>query len=32
VFYTNIDSNAASGANDFEAWQSGLGLGLNYSF
>ena len=32
VFYTNINSNAASGANDFQAWQSGLGLGLNYSF
>ncbi len=32
VFYTNSNSNAASGANDFEAWQSGLGLGLNYSF
>lgn len=32
VFYTNHDSNARFGANDFEAWQSGIGLGLNYSF
>ena len=32
VFYTNLDSNAASGANDFEAWQSGIGLGLNHTF
>jgi hypothetical protein len=32
VFYTNINSNAALGANDYEAWQTGLGLGLNYSF
>ena len=32
LFYTNHDSNAAFGANDFEAWQSGVGLGLNYSF
>lgn len=32
LFYTNHDSNAAFGSNDFEAWQSGLGLGLNYSF
>ncbi|MEO8617101.1 MAG: hypothetical protein ABI600_18330 [Luteolibacter sp.] len=32
VFYTNVNSNAAFGANDFEAWQSGIGLGLNYTF
>ncbi len=32
VYYTNHNSNAAFGANDFEAWQSGIGLGLNYSF
>lgn len=32
VFYTNNNSNSAFGANDFEAWQSGLGLGLNFSF
>jgi hypothetical protein len=32
VFYTNHDSNEALGANDFEAWQSGLGFGINYSF
>jgi len=32
VFYTNHDSNEDFGANDFEAWQSGIGLGLNYSF
>jgi len=32
IFYTNIDSNAALGANDYEAWQSGIGLGLNHSF
>lgn len=32
VFYTNNNSNAAFGANDFEAWQSGIGFGLSYSF
>lgn len=32
VFYTNCNSNIANGANDFEAWQSGIGFGLNYSF
>ena len=32
VFYTNHNSNSAAGANDFEAWQSGLGVGFNYSF
>ncbi|MEI6176994.1 MAG: hypothetical protein WCS43_08890 [Verrucomicrobiota bacterium] len=32
VFYTNCNSNVAGGANDFEAWQSGIGFGLNYSF
>ena len=32
VFYTNNNSNSALGANDFEAWQSGVGFGLNYSF
>ncbi len=32
VFYTNLDSNAAFGANDYEAWQTGLGLGLNFKF
>jgi hypothetical protein len=32
VYYTNHDSNTAFGANDFETWQSGVGLGLNYSF
>lgn len=32
VFYTNINSNSALGANDYEAWQAGLGFGLNYSF
>lgn len=32
VFYTNHNSNADSGANDFEAWQSGIGFGVNYSF
>ncbi len=32
VFYTNVHSNSAFGANDFEAWQSGIGVGLNYTF
>jgi hypothetical protein len=32
VFYTNHDSNAAFGANDFNAWQGGIGFGLNHSF
>lgn len=32
VFYTNVNSNAANGVNDFQAWQSGIGLGLNYTF
>lgn len=32
VFYTNHDSNAPLDANDFEAWQSGIGFGLNHSF
>jgi hypothetical protein len=32
LVYSNHESNSAFGANDFEAWQSGIGLGLNYSF
>ncbi|MEP4079787.1 hypothetical protein [Haloferula sp.] len=32
VYYSNNDSNSAFGVNDFEAWQAGLGIGLNYSF
>ncbi len=32
VFYTNHNSNTASDANDFDAWQTGIGVGLNYSF
>lgn len=32
VFYSNHESNSPFGANDFEAWQSGIGFGLNYSF
>ncbi len=32
LVYSNHDSNSAFGANDFEAWQSGIGFGLNYSF
>ena len=32
VFYNNHDSNEDSDANDFEAWQSGIGFGVNYSF
>ena len=32
VFYTNHNSNSSFGANDFEAWQSGVGLGLNVTF
>lgn len=32
VYYSNNDSNAPFGVNDFQSWQIGLGLGLNYSF
>lgn len=32
IFYTNLNSNLASGTNDFEAFEAGIGLGLNYSF
>lgn len=32
VFYSNHSSDAAADANEFEAWQSGIGFGLNYSF
>ena len=32
VFYTNHNSNANLGAHDFEALQSGIGFGVNYSF
>jgi hypothetical protein len=32
VFYTNHNSNTAANANDYEAWQTGIGVGLNYSF
>lgn len=32
VFFSNNDSNSAFGQNDFQAWTTGLGLGLNYSF
>lgn len=32
VFYTNHNSNTASNQNDYESWQTGIGVGLNYSF
>lgn len=32
VFYTNHDSNTDSGLDDFEAWQTGIGLGFNHTF
>ncbi len=32
VFYTNHNSNSAFGANDLNAWQTGVGVGLNLSF
>ncbi len=32
VFYTNHTSDTGAGVNDYEAWQSGIGIGLNYSF
>ncbi|MFD2257476.1 outer membrane beta-barrel protein [Luteolibacter algae] len=32
VFYDKNDSNSLAGANDFEAWTGGLGLGVRYFF
>ncbi|MEM1085233.1 MAG: hypothetical protein AAGI48_14065 [Verrucomicrobiota bacterium] len=32
LYYSNNDSNTPLGVNDFESWQAGLGLGLNYQF
>ncbi len=32
VFYSSNDSNTPFGVNDFEAWNAGLGIGLNLSF
>ena len=32
VFYTNNESNSKFGANDYEALQTGVGFGVNYSF
>ena len=32
VYYSNYDSNVRSRVNDFEAFQSGIGIGINYSF
>jgi hypothetical protein len=32
IFYTNHNSNTPSGANDRQAWQTGLGLGFNHTF
>lgn len=32
LFYTNHNSNSAFGANDLKAWQSGIGVGMNFSF
>lgn len=31
-YYTNHNSNTATDINDYEAWQTGVGIGLNYSF
>ena len=32
VYYSDNDSNSPLGVNDFQSWQVGLGIGLNYSF
>jgi len=32
IFYTNLNSNAPNGQNDFESWQTGIGMGLNLTF
>ncbi|MBC8127930.1 MAG: hypothetical protein H8M99_12385 [Gloeobacteraceae cyanobacterium ES-bin-144] len=32
VYYTNHNSNVDSEVNDFQAWQTGLGFGITYSF
>ena len=32
VFYTNHNSNSAFDANDLNAWQTGIGIGVNLSF
>ena len=32
IYYSSNDSNTPFGVNDFESWQAGLGLGLNYQF
>ena len=32
VFYTNHNADTDFGEDDFEAWQSGVGLGFIYSF
>ena len=32
IFYTNLHSNTPDGENDFESWQTGIGIGLNYTF
>lgn len=32
VFYTNHNSNTDSRLNDFESWQTGIGIGINHSF
>lgn len=32
VTYSDINSNAPLGANDYEAWQAGIGIGLKHSF
>lgn len=32
LYYSNYDSSVLSSVNDFEAFQSGLGIGINYSF
>lgn len=32
LFYTNNSSNADFGAYDYDAWQTGIGIGVNFSF
>lgn len=32
LFFDNNDSNAAFGANDYQAWTAGLGLGFTFDF
>jgi hypothetical protein len=32
IYYSDNNSNSPFGANDFQSWQVGLGIGINYSF